>query len=302
MMLLKHKILKKVVLRRTKRGRAADLGLPPRIVSLRRDVLDIREQDYYESLYNESQAQFNTYVEAGTIMHNYGHIFDLLTRLCQAVDHPYLVVYSATSAMRNTNKVEIDNEERICGICHEPAENHVVTSCEHAFCKACLIDYAASLGQVSCPSCSTLLTVDLTAIANNGNQTSKTTIKGFRASSILNRVQLDNFQTSTKIEALVCIILINHVLSLNSLVHVTMFYVYLIGMLLRDLTSIHVYSLNKNTCHSFCHPGFIPLFWVFPSFSLDLLQAVFFVFVLLGVDDENSSTKLGLKNRSSVRE
>lgn len=118
-----------------------------------------------------------------------------------------------------------------------------VTSCEHAFCKACLIDYAASLGQVSCPSCSTLLTVDLTAIADNGNQTSKTTIKGFRASSILNRVQLDNFQTSTKIEALVCIILINHVLSLNSLVHVTMFYVYLIGMLLRDLTSIHVYSL-----------------------------------------------------------
>ncbi|XP_062079877.1 ATP-dependent helicase rhp16-like [Humulus lupulus] len=141
-------------------------------VSLKRDVLDIREQDYYESLYNESQAQFNTYVEAGTIMHNYGHIFDLLTRLRHAVDHPYLVVYSATSAMRNTNKVEIDNEERICGICHEPAENHVVTSCEHAFCKACLIDYAASLGQVSCPSCSTPLTVDLTAIADNGNQTS----------------------------------------------------------------------------------------------------------------------------------
>ncbi|KAM6572636.1 DNA repair protein RAD16 isoform X1 [Cannabis sativa] len=202
MMLLKHKILKKVVLRRTKQGRAADLALPPRIISLRRDVLDIKEQDYYESLYNESQAQFNTYIEAGTLMNNYAHIFDLLTRLRQAVDHPYLVVYSATAAIRNANKVEIDNEERVCGICHEPAENHVVTSCEHAFCKACLIDYAASLGQVSCPSCSKLLTVDLTSNADNGNHTSKTTIKGFRASSILNRVQLDNFQTSTKIEAL----------------------------------------------------------------------------------------------------
>lgn len=31
-------------------------------VSLRKDCLDIKEQDYYESLYNESQAQFNTYV------------------------------------------------------------------------------------------------------------------------------------------------------------------------------------------------------------------------------------------------
>lgn len=33
MILLKHKILKGIVLRRTKKGRAADLALPPRIVS-----------------------------------------------------------------------------------------------------------------------------------------------------------------------------------------------------------------------------------------------------------------------------
>lgn len=29
-------------------------------VSLRKDSLDIKEEDYYISLYNESQAQFNT--------------------------------------------------------------------------------------------------------------------------------------------------------------------------------------------------------------------------------------------------
>lgn len=78
-----------------------------------------------------------------------------------------------------------------------------VTACEHVFCKACLIDFSASLGQVSCPSCSKLLTVDLTTSVGAGNQTTKTTIKGFRSSSILNRIQLENFQTSTKIEALV---------------------------------------------------------------------------------------------------
>lgn len=33
MILLKHKVLRTVILRRTKRGRAADLALPPRIVS-----------------------------------------------------------------------------------------------------------------------------------------------------------------------------------------------------------------------------------------------------------------------------
>lgn len=89
MLLLKHKVLKSIVLRRTKKGRAADLALPPRIVcfdvkpfkyrfclfqlfkyictsaltqvTLRRDFLDVVEEDYYTALYNESQAQFNTY-------------------------------------------------------------------------------------------------------------------------------------------------------------------------------------------------------------------------------------------------
>ncbi|XP_055810852.1 DNA repair protein RAD16-like isoform X2 [Solanum dulcamara] len=159
MVLLKHKILKSILLRRTKKGRAADLALPPRIVTLRKDSLDVKEEDYYTSLYNESQAQFNTYIQAGTLMNNYAHIFDLLTRLRQ------------------------------------------VTSCTHVFCKSCLINFSASVGQVSCPSCSKPLTVDFTA-NDKGDQKSKVTIKGFRSSSILNRIHLDDFQTSTKIEAL----------------------------------------------------------------------------------------------------
>lgn len=202
MILLKNKLLKSIVLRRTKIGRAADLALPPRIVSLRRDSLDIQEQDYYESLYNESQAQFNTYVEENTLTNNYAHIFDLLTRLRQAVDHPYLVVYSPTAAaLKGGNLASNGDVEQECGICHDTVEDPVVTSCEHTFCKGCLIDFSASLGQVSCPSCSKLLTVDLTS--NKDAVVDKTTtIKGFRSSSILNRIQIENFQTSTKIEAL----------------------------------------------------------------------------------------------------
>ncbi|XP_058764683.1 ATP-dependent helicase rhp16-like [Vicia villosa] len=201
MILLKNRILKSIVLRRTKVGRAADLALPPRIVSLRRDSLDTKEQDYYESLYSESQAQFNTYVQENTLTNNYAHIFDLLTRLRQAVDHPYLVVYSATAAaLKQGNLASNGNVEVECGLCHDVVEDPVVTSCEHTFCKACLIDFSASLGQVSCPSCSKLLTVDLTS--NKDAVVPKTTIKGFRPSSILNRIQIENFQTSTKIEAL----------------------------------------------------------------------------------------------------
>ncbi|KAK7261115.1 hypothetical protein RIF29_27419 [Crotalaria pallida] len=195
-------VLKDILLRRTKIGRAADLALPPRIVSLRRDCLDVKEQDYYESLYSESQAQFNTYVEANTVMNNYAHIFVLLMRLRQAVDHPYLVVYSPTATSRGGNMANNAPTEPVCDICHQAAEDPVVTACEHVFCKACLIDFSASLGQVSCPSCSQLLTLDFTSNKDVEDRAKKTTIKGFRSSSILNRIQLENFQTSTKIEAL----------------------------------------------------------------------------------------------------
>ncbi|CAI9787751.1 unnamed protein product [Fraxinus pennsylvanica] len=201
MILLKHKILKTIVLRRTKKGRAADLALPPRIVNLRRHTLDIREDDYYTAMYNESRAQFNTFVDAGTVMNNYAHIFDLLTRLRQAVDHPYLVEYSLTAMERKGKSVDTSNGEQ-CSLCHDLVEDPVVTSCSHVFCKSCLIDYSASKGQASCPLCSKPLTVDFTANKDCKEQNARTTIRGFRPSSILNRIQLNDFQTSTKIDAL----------------------------------------------------------------------------------------------------
>ncbi|KAK1389047.1 ATP-dependent helicase rhp16 [Heracleum sosnowskyi] len=202
MILLKHKILKSVLLRRTKKGRAADLALPPRMILLRKDSLDIKEEDYYTSLYNESRAQFNTYVTEGTVMNNYAHIFDLLTRLRQAVDHPYLVVYSKTALSKNASVVDANNGEVICGLCRDSIEDPVVTACAHSFCKSCLIDYSASVGQVSCPTCSKPLTVDFSTKKDQEQQDTKSTIKGFKRSSILNRIRLHDFQTSTKIDAL----------------------------------------------------------------------------------------------------
>lgn len=80
-----------------------------------------------------------------------------------------------------------------------------VTSCAHAFCKACLFDPSASKFRTKCPTCSIPLTVDFITNESAGDCTGKTTIKGFKSSSILNRIQLDDFQTSTKIEALVSV-------------------------------------------------------------------------------------------------
>ena len=50
---------------------------------MRKDKFDEREEDFYEALYTQSQAQFATYVSSGTVVNNYAHIFDLLIRLRQ---------------------------------------------------------------------------------------------------------------------------------------------------------------------------------------------------------------------------
>jgi len=81
------------MLRRTKLERKQDLQLLPLNVSVVFLSLDQSEKDFYECIYTRSRASFDTYVSKGTLLHNYAHIFDLLARLRQAVNHPYLVVH-----------------------------------------------------------------------------------------------------------------------------------------------------------------------------------------------------------------
>ncbi|CAK9259692.1 unnamed protein product [Sphagnum jensenii] len=207
MMLLKYKVLDSTLLRRTKTERAADLALPPRTTYLRRDAFDTREEDFYQALYTQSQSQFNTYVTAGTLVNNYAHIFDLLTRLRQAVDHPYLVVYSATAAAAAREKPLSYNaaaEEEACGICHDPAEDSVRTGCCHTFCRLCIQEYITAAGEPApqCPTCQKPLTVDFTGTKSAEAKEKNAKDLGYKRTSILSRIDLDQFQTSTKIDAL----------------------------------------------------------------------------------------------------
>lgn len=178
-----------ILLRRTKEGRADDICLPPKLVRIRKDRLDERENDFYEAIYTQSQAQFNTYVSSGTLLNNYAHIFDLLIRLRQAVDHPYLVIFSKSNPalqlplsaaaspgrirpvieekpLISTQADEDDdkNVDQICAICHEEIEDSVQSKCGHSFCRECVTEFIASLpvgGKAVCPTCSKPLTVDL---------------------------------------------------------------------------------------------------------------------------------------------
>jgi DNA repair protein RAD16 len=92
MMKLKTEVLDTALLRRTKESRAEDMNLPPRVVTIKSIRLHPREDDFYNALYTQTKSSFDDYVAEGTLLNNYAHIFDLLTKMRQAVDHPYLYV------------------------------------------------------------------------------------------------------------------------------------------------------------------------------------------------------------------
>lgn len=222
---LKEEVLDKSLLRRTKETRAADMNLPPRIVKIRSVRLHPIEQDFYNALYTQTKSSFDDYVAEGTLLNNYAHIFDLLTRLRQAVDHPYLIVYSHRSMKLNQGiqqrqKAAVANGSVECTICDEPFTERVVSSCCGAgFCRACVIEYLSGAGEdsTSCPSCEQPFTIDLnqksvdvtdddTLAAPSRSSPNDPTLKELlhvATGSILRRINLAEFATSSKIEVLV---------------------------------------------------------------------------------------------------
>ena len=205
--ILKNDVLRKILLRRTKEERKADLELQPLEVVIRRDELSEEEQDFYQALYRQSEIQFNTYADSGTILHNYAHIFDLLIRLRQAVNHPYLIVHANSIVGPNgVQGSQIPSSSRlmggvgVCTICLESVASQAAYAkdCDHVFHQSCVQEYLTSFpgqGPACCPACMIPLTVDFSATSEPEKCSTK-------ASSILSKIDTGLFQSSTKIEAL----------------------------------------------------------------------------------------------------
>lgn len=127
-------LLGRLMLRRTKIERADDLGLPPRVVNVRRDYFTEEEEELYQSLFRDVKRKFNTYAAEGTVLNNYSNIFTLITRMRQMADHPDLVLKSKTA-----QPVLHADEDKVqdvitCRLCLDEAEDPVKTQCRHIFC------------------------------------------------------------------------------------------------------------------------------------------------------------------------
>jgi DNA repair protein RAD16 len=188
-------ILDRVMLRRTKIDKTEEMGLPPRVIKVRRDFFNAAEEELYESLYSDSVRTFNTYVEANTVLNNYASIFSLLSRMRLAANHPDLVV-KKLALETNTG-----SQNLVCGICNEQAEDPITSKCRHVFCREDARQYVQSFvhndKELACPVCHQSLQLDLTQeqpeVENDGKL----------AKSIINYLDLTTWRSSTKIEALV---------------------------------------------------------------------------------------------------
>mmetsp|Transcript_2501 Transcript_2501/g.5056 ORF Transcript_2501/g.5056 Transcript_2501/m.5056 type:complete len:622 (-) Transcript_2501:142-2007(-) len=220
MMKLKTEVLDKCLLRRTKESRAEDMNLPPRVVVIKPIRLHPREEDFYNALYTQTKSSFDDYVAEGTLLNNYAHIFDLLTKMRQAVDHPYLIVHSKKNHSKIQGSPAVANGSTECELCEEtPTDRVLSTCCGSAFCRSCVVDMMiladVEQGSIRCPCCRVPFSIDLNqtshaevdngtlAVNGTAGMPSLKEMRNVATGSILRRINLIDFSTSTKLEALV---------------------------------------------------------------------------------------------------
>ena len=117
------------------------------------------------------------YVQAGTLLNNYAHIFELLMRMRLAANHPWLVTLRTATAEVSavspilactfpmTDPLLLANAQTtaICVVCREEAEDPIVSACKHVFCREDATLYLSSCAaRPQCPSCFRPLSIDLT--------------------------------------------------------------------------------------------------------------------------------------------
>jgi len=205
---LRCEVLDRVVLRRTKLERQADINLPSLDVKIRRDALSAEERDFYSSMFMQSRTKFDTYVDKGTLLHNYAHVFDLIMRLRQAVDHPYLIVHGSIQT-QDAIPTQSRGNAHVCTLCQDDVDDTSFrrATCGHAFHRECVEEYLEQApelpsGGIGCPACFAPLTLLLEGDEDGAPPAIRDT-SAAPAKSIMQRIKTSEFKSSTKIEALV---------------------------------------------------------------------------------------------------
>ncbi|KAI3523337.1 hypothetical protein L1887_01398 [Cichorium endivia] len=185
---LVQNILRPIMLRRTKFSTDKEgkpiLVLPPADMQVIYCQQTEYEKDFYDALFKRSKVKFDQFVEQGRVLHNYASILELLLRLRQCCDHPFLVMSRGdTQEFSDLDKLakrflkggkdtmeegkempskayiqEVVEELRKgeqgeCPICLEAFEDAVLTPCAHRLCRECLLSSWRTPTSGLCPVC-----------------------------------------------------------------------------------------------------------------------------------------------------
>ncbi|XP_057957622.1 DNA repair protein RAD5B isoform X2 [Malania oleifera] len=181
-------ILRPLMLRRTKdtkdkQGRPI-LTLPATDIQIIECEQSEAEHHFYNALFKRSKVQFDQFVAQGKVLHNYASILELLLRLRQCCNHPFLVMSRVDSQkyadlnklarrfLEGSTDSESPNhrlptrayveevvegirrgENMECPICLEYADDPVLTPCAHRMCRECLLSSWRTPLAGACPIC-----------------------------------------------------------------------------------------------------------------------------------------------------
>ncbi|PNP41882.1 hypothetical protein TGAMA5MH_06060 [Trichoderma gamsii] len=178
----------RIMLRRLKKDHTDSMELPVKEVHVNRQFFGEEENDFANSIMTNGQRKFDTYVAQGVLLNNYANIFGLIMQMRQVADHPDLILKKNADGGQNV---------LVCCICDEPAEDTIRSRCKHDFCRTCVSAYIKSTDEPDCPRCHIGLVIDLEQPEIEQDEAM------VKKSSIINRIKMENWTSSSKIELLV---------------------------------------------------------------------------------------------------
>lgn len=185
-------ITDRIMLRRMKRDHTSSMELPPKDIVIHNEFFGEMERDFSQSIMSNSTRRFDTYVAQGVMLNNYANIFGLIMQMRQVANHPDLILRKNAEGGQNV---------LVCRICDEPAEEAIRSRCRHEFCRQCAKSYVQSFdgaeGDADCPACHIPLVIDWDQPEIEQDE------ENVKKNSIINRIKMDDWTSSTKIEMLV---------------------------------------------------------------------------------------------------
>ncbi|KAF9240466.1 SNF2 family N-terminal domain-containing protein [Melanogaster broomeanus] len=135
-------VFKSILLRRKKDSLLDGqklIELPTKHVDLERLAFSLEERDIYQMVEARSQARFNRFLRAGTVLKNYHHARLVSTNFVMKLRAKYKeAALMHMRAERESADASVEGEE--CPVCMDAFTDAIVTACGHAFCRECVVN------------------------------------------------------------------------------------------------------------------------------------------------------------------